>query len=386
MVGNADVLSHRRKLLQAIGGGFAAALLAGMLVFAPRPFQAFAENIDTNPAADAFQQQVEETAAAYNEAVEEAKAAAEALEDNKKRIAELEREIPKQQVRSEAAARELYKVLQQRVGIVELLLSADNFFDFLSNLDYIDRITTSHMEQIQLLASMKSELDEKQAGLEKAKADADTRELEAKAALAAAQQARVEAQQRAQAAARGGYAGSSATSQSGTTFSTAPSDTAATASDMNQANPSPADDGGAAGGEVSAPEPEVVDDGANWMSEEDVFVSEWAGRIDAYLAGSPLAGQGATFARAAWNYGVDPRWSPAISCLESSKGAYCFLPYNAWGWGSVSWGSWEEAIDAHVRGLARGYGYTISRDAAYKYCPPNAEYWYDFVSSQMNMI
>ena len=60
---------------------------------------------------------------------------------------------------------------------------------------------------------------------------------------------------------------------------------------------------------------------------KEAFVSEWTSRINAYLAGSPLAGQGATFAEAAWSNGVDPRWSPAISNTESSKGAHCFLPY-----------------------------------------------------------
>ena len=122
------------------------------------------------------------------------------------------------------------------------------------------------------------------------------------------------------------------------------------------------------------------------MSEQDAFVSEWASRIDAYLAGSALAGQGEAFAVAAWNYGVDPRWSPAIAFTESSLGSHCFKPYNAWGWGSSSWSSWPEAIDAHVRGLARGYGYTISVDNAKKYCPPNWEHWYKTTLSQMNSI
>ena len=130
----------------------------------------------------------------------------------------------------------------------------------------------------------------------------------------------------------------------------------------------------------------VVEDGDVEITDRDAFIAEWTARIDAYLAGSPMEGQGVTFATAAWNYGVDPRWSPAISCAESSKGAICFLPYNAWGWGNISWGSWEEAIDAHVAGLARGYGYTITLEAAYKYCPPNANHWYNTVLSQMNTI
>ena len=75
----------------------------------------------------------------------------------------------------------------------------------------------------------------------------------------------------------------------------------------------------------------------DWSCGKDAFISEWANRINNYLAGSPLAGQGETFATAAWENGVDPRWSPAISNTESTKGANCFLPHNAWGWGSTGW-------------------------------------------------
>lgn len=119
---------------------------------------------------------------------------------------------------------------------------------------------------------------------------------------------------------------------------------------------------------------------------KEAFITEWTSRIDNYLAGSPLAGQGSTFAEAAWNNGVDPRWSPAISNTESSKGAVCFKPYNAWGWGSSSWSSWEEAINAHVAGLASGYGYSITVANAQKYCPPTYMDWYNKTISQMQMI
>ena len=126
--------------------------------------------------------------------------------------------------------------------------------------------------------------------------------------------------------------------------------------------------------------------GVNWNTDEASFVAEWSARIDAYLAGSPLEGYGATFAAAAWKYGVDPRWSPAISNTESSKGAYCFREHNAWGWGAIDFSSWEKAIDTHVRGLARGYGYTISVQAAKKYCPPNWYHWYNNTLSEMQKI
>lgn len=119
---------------------------------------------------------------------------------------------------------------------------------------------------------------------------------------------------------------------------------------------------------------------------KEAFITQWTSRIDNYLAGSPLAGYGSTFAEAAWNNGVDPRWSPAISNTESSKGAVCFKPYNAWGWGSSSWSSWEEAINAHVAGLASVYGYSITVANAQKYCPPTYMDWYTKTISQMQMI
>ena len=124
----------------------------------------------------------------------------------------------------------------------------------------------------------------------------------------------------------------------------------------------------------------------DWSCGKDAFISEWANRINNYLAGSPLAGQGETFAAAAWENGVDPRWSPAISNTESTKGANCFLPHNAWGWGSTGWSSWEEAINAHVAGLAKGYGYTISYSNAQKYCPPNYDNWFRDTLREMSKI
>ena len=127
-------------------------------------------------------------------------------------------------------------------------------------------------------------------------------------------------------------------------------------------------------------------DGADWDGSKADFVEEWGPRIDTYLAGSPMEGQGETFAKAAWKNHIDPRWSPAIARMESSSGLYCFESHNAWGWGDVAWGDWESAIRGHVSGLASGYGYTLTWDAAQTYCPPNASFWYSSVSSCMYEI
>lgn len=346
--------------------GISTAFLALFLAFACGATAALAEDIDTDPSADAFQQEVERTSAAYDEAKAAAEGAAAALEENSQKIAELEKQIPLQEERSSEAACELYKLQRQPADLINLLLDTDNFFDFLTGLDYIDRITAANKAEIERLNEMKAELDETQRGLEQAKREADAQEAEAERALAAAQEARLEAQRKAREAEQQA-AEAAAAARIATQDATSPQSTVEAAQEDTSATATSSDD-------------------ADWSTDEDVFVSSWTERINAYLAGSPLAGQGRAFAQAAWDYGVDPRWSPAIAYTESSLGAHCFLPHNAWGWGSVSWSSWEEAIDAHVRGLARGYGYTISMGSAKKYCPPNYQHWYDTTLAQMNAI
>ena len=135
----------------------------------------------------------------------------------------------------------------------------------------------------------------------------------------------------------------------------------------------------------------TVNNSNTGSSDYDSFINEWTNRIDNYLAGSPMAGQGYNFAVAAWNTGVDPRWSPAIACIESTKGAYCANSYNAWGWsarggGWRSFGSWSEGISAHVAYLGANYGSTLTPAAAKKYCPPTWQDWYNKVAAQMNRI
>ena len=118
----------------------------------------------------------------------------------------------------------------------------------------------------------------------------------------------------------------------------------------------------------------------------EAFIEEWSARINDYLFGSPLSGYGETFAEAAWEAGIDPRWSPAISNTESTKGRVCFKSHNAWGWDQTNWPDWDTAIRSHVAGLARGYGFTISYSYAMRYCPPNYDNWYRDTLNQMQLI
>lgn len=329
-------------------------------------------------------QQVEETQSALADAQSKVDEANEAIAANEERIAEIEQEIPEQQKRSSQAYRELYKYQQQGAGVVELLLSAESFHDFLSSLQYATYIADANMSEIRRLDQLKSELDATEEELNKSRSEADALVDEAKTAMDAALEAQAEVQRRIEEDARREAEVAAAAAKLAEQPRENDQGSIESPSEAPAAE-APADSGEQAQQEsnettANAPAPVEI------SGDEAAFVNSWAPRIDAYLAGSPLAGQGATFARAAYTYNVDPRWSPAISCTESSKGLYCFNPHNAWGWGSSSWGSWEEAINDHVAGLSRGYGYTISEDAARKYCPPNWQHWYNTTLSQMNLI
>ncbi|MCL2826093.1 MAG: CMP-2-keto-3-deoxyoctulosonic acid synthetase [Eggerthellaceae bacterium] len=137
-------------------------------------------------------------------------------------------------------------------------------------------------------------------------------------------------------------------------------------------------------GDAAAAGLEPVD----WTMSHDDFVNYWAARIDAFLAGYPLAGQGRTFAEAAWTYGIDPRLSPAIANTETTRGLNCSVPYNAWGWGPhIAFSSWEEGINTQVKGLKDGgYGPMITYAGAQRYCPPSPDSWYRNTISSMAQI
>jgi hypothetical protein len=109
--------------------------------------------------------------------------------------------------------------------------------------------------------------------------------------------------------------------------------------------------------------------------------------IRRYLAGrnAPLAGYAEEFVRAADHYGIDYRLIAAISVIESNGGRKNFKPYNAWGWGKMTFENWEQGIWTVSKGLAGYYsrGLTTPKLIATYYCPPNAVNWANKVSYVM---
>ncbi len=338
-----------------------------LTVLLANPPAAFADTVEELQEAQQQVQQCNEDYETATQLLEEINAQ---IAENEARIEEIEAELPAQREVAGESLCTLYKMQQGSGGLVEMLLNAEDFYDLLSIIKYLGVIQSKNTDALNELIALEEELTETRAELKAQQRQAAEQQQAAEEALASAEAARaaleeeIEAQAAAEEAER--LAAIEAAQAAAATESTFTTESGTEV-------------------QISAASSSSIES-VDWSSEKEAFISEWTSRIDAFLAGSPLAGQGATFAEAAWEYGVDPRLSPAIAAIESSLGRYCFLPYNAWGWGSVSWSSWEEAIWAHVKGLASGYGGQLTYAGAKKYCPSNADYWYSSVLSFMQQI
>lgn len=114
----------------------------------------------------------------------------------------------------------------------------------------------------------------------------------------------------------------------------------------------------------------------DWSMTDEEIVAEWAPRIDAYLEGHALEGHGEDFVRAGIKYGVDPRFSVAISNTESTRGDFCFTPHNAWGYMVARYSTWEEGIYDHTKYLSSSlYNGKLNAQTAQIYCPPTWQSW-----------
>ncbi len=321
-----------------------------------------------------LQKEIEAKQSDYSLAIQRVKKVDKEIEYQSNKILELEQDLENQKERSAQAARSYYKIQSNSSDIIGFLLNSGTFQDFLSHVEYITRIVGSSLDEINHIYVIKDEINNSVEELREAQNQASTYAQEAEDALNAAKTAQSEVQRRIEEEVR---------------LQAEIAATAAALAEQERKNNEAAALGNQS--QSSANQPSTRSSNSSLKpidlsSEEGAFIAEWTARIDAYLAGSPLAGQGNTFARAAYQYGVDPRLSPAISFTESSKGLYCFRSHNAWGWGSSSWGSWEAAIFDHVAGLARGYGGKLTEEGAQKYCPPTWQSWYNRTLSQMNMI
>lgn len=122
--------------------------------------------------------------------------------------------------------------------------------------------------------------------------------------------------------------------------------------------------------------------GPNWPVTD---VDRIGGRIDFVLGkyGSPLTGWGTSFARAGYDWDVNPFLVVSLAGAESTFGRDpCALePVNAFGWGSCKtvygWQSYLDPIRVITRALRRSYidkGYDTTYEIADRYCGCGPQY------------
>ena len=312
----------------------------------------------------------------------------------------IERILPEQEARSNAGIKQRYIMQSNPLAIAEPLLSAQTLDEFIRQVDYLQLISEANLKEFNKTCDMKDHLDAAKAEqvVIRDKANAEYESVQGE--LEELQDERAEKQEKAQEKAISQVDSESERRIAAQKRDKKDEDADEDDEDSDDEDSDEEDEDEDADEEDDGIDPASKDteglvDGADWHAHRDEFIAEWAERLDDYLEGSALEGQGENFAASAWKYCIDPRWSAAISNTESSKGAFCIRPHNAWGWGAADsdpynlaseWDSWEEAIDAHAKGLAKGYGYTITMRGAQSYCPNTWQSWYNKTLAEMEKI
>lgn len=169
------------------------------------------------------------------------------IEKNEQRVSELEEELPAMRERCATAIRSSYKMRRGQSNLVSLILSADDFNEFISMLTYMDAVNEANSEDIEALATAESELKSAEAELRSAREEAEGDSEEAEAAYREAQSAVAAAKQRATAEAakrkaayeaRRKAAEAAAKSESATDASGDPDDDSSSSSQVSEPKPS----------------------------------------------------------------------------------------------------------------------------------------------------
>jgi len=328
---------------------------------------AYADETDYDNSAgddlDELQRRVVQSAEDYDASIKKLAAIETRLAETYARINELEQLISVQKEKMLVAINEYYRMQSSSNLLLELVFGSGSFGSFLANLEYAMRVQENYTNEYLRLKRMCEEQDAARESLEKDRQAAADEKVHAEEKLIDAKRLREEAYQRELERQR---------------LAAEEAERKRIEEEQRRAE------------ELKGIDVVYNEEGLSeidWSMSKEEFIEHWTIRLDAWLRGYTLEGYGRVFAEAAWYYGVDPRFSPAISLIESGVGRACFQPHNAWGWGWWGWPDWETAIWAHVKGLGGTYynGY-LSIAAAQTYCPPNWEYWYYVTLNEMKKM
>lgn len=186
----------------------AVAAITAALVASSVPVAAFAEDADL----ESLQNAAIAAGEQYDQAQQELDSLQQQIDDNEARIEEIEDQLPELKANASNAIATSYKIHQDQNSLLALLLSADTFNDFITQLAYLNHIVGNATNDMNDLVAAQQELTQKQAELSQQKTDEEAKVQAAKDAYdsanaaieaakekamenAAAQEAAYEAQQ-----------------------------------------------------------------------------------------------------------------------------------------------------------------------------------------------
>lgn len=154
----------------------AVAAITAALVASSVPVAAFAEDTDL----ESLQNAAIAAGEQYDQAQQELDSLQQQIDDNEARIEEIEDQLPELKANASNAIATSYKIHQDQNSLLALLLSADTFNDFITQLAYLNHIVGNATNDMNDLVAAQQELTQKQAELSQQKADEETKVQAAK--------------------------------------------------------------------------------------------------------------------------------------------------------------------------------------------------------------
>ena len=154
----------------------AVAAITAALVASSVPVAAFAEDTDL----ESLQNAAIAAGEQYDQAQQELDSLQQQIDDNEARIEEIEDQLPELKANASNAIATSYKLHQDQNSLLGLLLSADTFNDFITQLAYLNHIVGNATNDMNDLVAAQQELTQKQAELSQQKADEEAKVQAAK--------------------------------------------------------------------------------------------------------------------------------------------------------------------------------------------------------------
>ena len=149
----------------------AVAAITAALVASSVPVAAFAEDTDL----ESLQNAAIAAGEQYDQAQQELDSLQQQIDDNEARIEEIEDQLPELKANASNAIATSYKIHQDQNSLLALLLSADTFNDFITQLAYLNHIVGNATNDMNDLVAAQQELTQKQAELSQQKTDEEAK-------------------------------------------------------------------------------------------------------------------------------------------------------------------------------------------------------------------